>query len=158
MASSNQELQFDRSVLGVEVEVGKFEVTVERILAFCQAMGETSPLYTDEEAAKAGPYRGLVAPPAFYSATGINAGPNQSLDPKVKFGNTMFAAGQRSEYFAPARPGDTITATHAVVDVYEKTGRTGRMVFVVRRTTYTNQDGVKLATMESSMVHRNIER
>jgi acyl dehydratase len=149
-----EEIVFDRSVLGVEVEVGKFEVTADHIRAFCEAVGETNPLFTDETAAKAGPYGGIVAPPVFYSAARVGQGP----DPKVQFGNTAFAAGQHCEFFAPIRAGDTITARTGVAEVYEKTGRTGRMVFVVRRTTYTNQRGEKVAVVDHSIVHRNVER
>lgn len=148
------EIDFDRSVLGVEVEVGQFDVSKENILAFCKAIGETNPLYTDEDAAKEGPYGGLVAPPTFYSVGRAGNG----LDPKVKFGNTQFHAGQRSEFYEPIRPGDVITAKAAVKEVYEKTGRTGRMVFVTRRTTYSNQRGEKVAVVEASFVHRDVER
>ena len=38
----------------------------------------------------------------------------------------------------------------------EKTGRTGRMVFVVRRTTYRNQDGQDVAIGDSSIVYRQV--
>lgn len=146
-------LEYDRSVIGVEVEVGKFEVTKEQILAFCRAVGETNPLFTDEEAAKAGPYGGLVAPPTFYAIARVG----QGLDPKVRFGNTGFNAGQHCRFYEPIRPGDIITAKAQVADVYEKTGRTGRMVFIVRRTTYYNQHGRKVAEVDQSTVRRQVE-
>lgn len=146
-------LEFDRSVLGVEVEVGKSEVTREQITAYCKAVGETNPLYLDEEAAAMGPYGGIVAPPTFYTVIRVG----QGLDPRVTFGNTAFNGGQHCEFFEPIRPGDAITASTAVHDVYEKTGRTGRMVFVVRRTTYRNQRGETVAVVDSSIVHRQVE-
>lgn len=151
--SEQAEIQFDRSVLGVEVEVGTFQVSREHVLAFCAAVGETNPLYTNEAAAAAGPYGGLIAPPAFYSASRVGSG----LDPKVVFGNSQIHAAQHCEFYEPVRPGDTITARAAVHDVYEKTGRSGRMVFVVRRTTYTNQRGETVAVTDNSMVYRNVE-
>ncbi len=152
--SQEAEVQYDRSVLGVEVEVGQFEVTKEHILAFCQAIGETNPLYTDEAAAAAGPNRGLIAPPVFYSAARVG----QGLDPKVVYGNSTFNAGQHCEFYEPIRPGDVITAKAAVHEIYEKTGRSGRMLFVVRRATYANQRGETVAVVDSSMVHRNVDR
>ncbi|HWO93269.1 MAG TPA: MaoC family dehydratase N-terminal domain-containing protein, partial [Dehalococcoidia bacterium] len=84
------ELEFDRSVLGKEVEVGRLEVRREHILAFCQAVGETNPLYTDEREAATGPYGGIIAPPVFYACIPVQ----QGLDPKVTFGNTILNAGQ----------------------------------------------------------------
>ena len=56
----------------------------------------------------------------------------------------------------PSRPGDTLSAKTQVKDVYAKTGRSGTMVFVVRRTTYSNQDGDEVAFFDQSLVHRDI--
>lgn len=145
-------LEFDRSVLGVEVDVGTFEVTKEQIVAFAQAVGETNPLFLDEAAAKAGPYGGLIAPPTFYSVFRTGSG----LDPKVTFGTTGFNAGQHCEFFEPIRHGDVISARIQVADVYQKTGRTGSMVFILRRTTFSNQRGQKVAMVEQTYVRRDM--
>jgi acyl dehydratase len=154
LPAQDEELSYDESVVGVEVETGRFEVTKEHILSFCEAIGDTNPLFTDEEAARAGPYGGLIAPPAFYTSIRTGGG----LDPKLRYGNLTLNAGQHWEYHAPIRPGDTITARTKVHDIYEKTGRTGRMVFLVRRTTYTNQRGEVVAVSDASLVHRKVEQ
>jgi len=147
-------IDFDRSVIGVEVEVGTHVADKERMMAYARALGETNPLYLDEEAAKAGPYGVIIAPPLFYNLFGLQAG----LDPKVVFGNTGFDGGQHVEFYEPIRAGDTIAATTQVADVYAKTGRTGTMVFTVRRTTFTNQDGEKTIVMDRINVRRDIQR
>jgi acyl dehydratase len=152
--AGDSELQFDRSVLGAEVEVGQMEVTLDDIRAYCAAIGETNPLYVDEEAAARGPYGGIIAPPTFYTVIRVGQGP----DPRLVFGGISLNAGQHCEFMEPIRPGDVITASTAVHDVYEKTGRSGRMVFVVRRTTYRNQRGEPVAVVDSSIVHRQAER
>ena len=147
-------IDFDRSVIGVEVEVGTNEVDKERIIAYARAIGETNPLYLDEEAAKAGPYGTIIAPPLFYNLFSVQGG----LDPKVKFGNTGFDGGQHVEFFEPIRAGDTISAKTQVADVYAKTGRTWTMVFTVRRTTFTNQKGEKTIVMDRINVRRDIKQ
>lgn len=151
--TSTEEIQFDRSVLGVEYEVGKAEITKEAILAFAAAVGETNPLYTDEAFAKAQGYRGLVAPPTFYAVIRTSALP----DPKVQFGTTQFNAGQHCEFGDVICAGDTITVKAVVSDVYAKTGRTGTMVFTVRRHYYENQFGERVATVEQSWVRRSLQ-
>jgi acyl dehydratase len=143
-------VEFDTSILGREFVLGTFQVTEEMIKAFSLAVGETSPQYVDSETAKQGPNAGLIAPPIFYDVFRAD----QIPDPKVKFGKVTFNAGQRCEFYAPIRPGDTITMKARVTDVYEKTGRTGKMVFIVRETTYENQQGEKLAMVEQSQVRR----
>ncbi len=144
-------LVYDRSVVGREVHVGRLEVTPESVQAFCEALDERNPLYTDEEFAREhGPYGGLVAPPGILQTAQLGQPP----DPKVEFGNNTFMAGSRQEYFLPIRPGDVIDAYAQIKEVYEKTGRSGRMAFVVRRTRYMNQHGEDVAATETSMVFR----
>ncbi len=154
LPAQDSELTFDASVVGVEVETGRFDVTKDHILSFCEAIGDTNPLFVDEEAAKSGPYGGIIAPPAFY--TSIRTG--QGLDPKLRYGNLTLNAGQHWEFLAPVRPGDTITASTKVHEIFEKTGRTGRMVFLVRRTTYRNQESDTVAIADASMVYRKVDR
>ena len=150
---------YDRSVLGVEVETGSITVTPKLIADYCAAVNETNPLYTDEEAAKAGPYGGITAPPAMLASVsfGRGGGPGGGgLDPKVRFGNTVMFAGSELETFAPIHVGDTITARVQVKDVFPKTGRSGTMLFVVHRTVYVNQDGVQVVASERSTVYREV--
>jgi len=143
-------IEFDQSILGKEFVLGTFQVTEDMMRAFAQAVGETCPQYVDSEAARNTASGGLVAPPIFYDVFRAD----QLPDPKVKFGKVGFNAGQRCEFHAPIRPGDTITMKTRITDVYEKTGRTGKMVFVVRETTYENQLSEKVAVVEQSQVRR----
>ena len=147
-------LDYDRSVVGGEVEVGYHEVTKEKIIEYADALGETNPLYLDEEFAKGTPYGGIIAPPLFYNMFSLASG----LDPKVNFGTTGFDAGQHAEFFEPVRPGDTIYATSQISSVYAKTGRTGTMVFTVRRTNYRNQNGELTTVVERRNVRRDIRK
>lgn len=153
LPAQDSELSYDASVVGVEVEAGRFEVKKEHILDFCAAIGDANPLFTDEKAAGAGPYGGIIAPPAFY--TSMRTG--QGLDPRVVYGNMTMNAGQHWEFVAPVRPGDVITASTKVHEIFEKTGRSGRMVFLVRRTTYRNQRAETVAVADASMVYRKTE-
>lgn len=146
------DLDYDRDVIGKEVEVGSLTVTREMIANYARAVGETNPLYTDDEAAKGGPYEGVVAPTGMLQTMQTGRG----LDPQVKFGNTTFHAGQKMTFYEPVRPGDTITAWAKVKDVYSKTGRSGTMVFVVNELAYRNQHGHTVSTMEHSFVHRQV--
>jgi acyl dehydratase len=146
------EVEYDHSVVGVEQQIGSAEITREQIAAYCDSVGETNPLYTDEAAAAAGPYGGIIAPTGLLNALIQGRGP----DAKVHYGNTSFMAGTRLEAYAPVRPGDTITAFASVKEVYEKTGRSGRMVFVVNRTRFANQRGEDVAAHETSLVHRQV--
>lgn len=59
----------DLKLMGATFEAGApYLVTAERIASFCAAVGEHNPLYVDPEAAKAGPYGEIIAPPAFVAS------------------------------------------------------------------------------------------
>ncbi len=148
---TTQELEYDRSLLGVEHDAGTFEVSAEKIKAYCHAIGETNPVYTDEKAAKAAGHPSVAAPPAM---CGLFVRGFGRPDIKIKFGRTSFHAGEVIENLAPVHAGDTLKATTSLKEVYAKTGRSGTMVFVVWETKFTNQKGQKVADVQESFVRR----
>jgi 3-hydroxybutyryl-CoA dehydratase len=129
-----------------------FEVTAEKIATFCAAVGEDNPLFIDPVAAQAGPYGGLVAPPAF-AASFRRAEPNSDQEALFPRGGLM--AGIDMEFAAPIRPDDSISTATEVKDTYEKTGRSGTMTFTVIRSTLTNQNGEVVAYIDYRMMNRH---
>ena len=76
-------LEFDSTIIDVPVQVGTFDVTRAAIDHYCRVTGETNPLYTDDEAAKAGPNGGIVAPPSFLLRPRLGAGHDpEGADPR----------------------------------------------------------------------------
>ncbi len=57
----------DKSYIGHVFPAFTAEVERGRLRFFAKAIGESNPIYTDEEAAKAAGYRALPAPPTFTS-------------------------------------------------------------------------------------------
>ena len=126
-------------------------VTAERIANFCLAVGETNPLYLDPAAAATGPHRGIIAPPSFVAAFRYADDVFESL-PAFARGGLM--AGIDLELGAPIRAGDSIHVSSVLKETYEKTGRTGTMVFAVVRSTLTNQKGEVVAYVDHRMMNR----
>ena len=52
------------------------------------------------------------------------------------------------------RVGDVLTAVSTVHDIYEKTGRSGSMYFIVLRTVVTNQRHEQVAIIDQKMMFR----
>lgn len=151
MTTEQSELfTFDRSAVGVEVDAGEMLVTREAIAKYCAALEETNPLWTDDAWAAAGPYAGIIAPPAFVTTLPARSG----LNPKVKFGNSTFLGGRKIQCFEPVRPGDTIRIREEIQEPFAKTGRSGTMVFAIRRLTYRNQHDRTVAVSETSSLYR----
>ena len=65
-----------------------------------------------------------------------------------------FDAGKAVEVGAPIHDGDRLVARSYIHDIFEKTGRSGGMLFIVHRMAFTNQDDVKVATVDWRMVVR----
>jgi acyl dehydratase len=135
------------SVVGKEFDAGTFSVTREAIARYASAVGETNPLFYDEEAAGKTRYGGIIAPPTFYNSFPIVIG----FGLEISYGLSYYA-GQKCQLSQPMRPGDTISARGKIADVFEKTGRSGRMLFIVREVSYWNQRGEKVAVVETSSV------
>jgi acyl dehydratase len=150
--TTDEGIKYDRSLLGVEHHIGPFEVTRELILEFSQATGEVNLLYTDEARATESDYGGLIAPPTFCNIL-VNGMTRPNI--KLEFGDIGFFGGQSIECLAPVRPGDILEAVTALREVYAKTGRSGKMVFAVWETSFTNQRGDAVALVRESYVRRH---
>ena len=143
------DIGFDRSLLGVEHSVGTFHVSRQMIVGFARATGETGPGFGEDNPAEDSD---IVAPPTFCN---VFLSDVTRPDIKLEFGDTGFFAGQAIECISPVRPGDTLRATAKLLDVYAKTGRSGKMVFVAWETTFTNQANETVALVRDTHVRRN---
>ncbi|MBF8267473.1 MAG: dehydratase [Dehalococcoidia bacterium] len=149
--TSETQVEFDRAVLGKTLEIGPFPVTREHILAFTRAVGETNPLYTDDEAAREAGHDSIIAPPTFVNVFIIGS---KRPDPKIQHGTLSFLASQALECCLSVKPGDTLRLFTSLEDVYAKTGRAGTMVFAVWKTEVVNQKAEVVAVARESFVRR----
>lgn len=137
-----------RSLIGKESAHPRREVEKGAIKRFVDALGDTNPLFTDEEAARKGRYGGIVAPPTFLLTFGRVRRP--TTDPGVGRGSVN--AGNEIEFLRPVRPGDVISMTSKLVDVQEKAGRLGPMFVKVTEHTYMNQKGEKVGVARQTQI------
>jgi 3-hydroxybutyryl-CoA dehydratase len=139
-------------IVGRTFEGGEpFVVTAERIAGYCAAMGEDNPLYVDPAAAKAGPYGAIIAPPGFVASFRYADNVFSQIAP---FGRGGLMGGIDIELEAPIRAGDSIRVSSSLKEIYEKTGRTGSMIFAVVRSTLTNQKHEVVARVDHRMMNR----
>ena len=148
---SQDSLQYNREAVGKDFHKATHTITREMVLGFSRAIGETNPLFVDEEAAARGPYGDIIAPPSFV-ASFVRADEPPDLD--LQFEGTIYMAGQWVEPLLPVRPGDVLTCTARVTDVYRKTGRSGDMAFIVVEHSFRNQAGDLVARSGRSHVRR----
>jgi len=135
-----------------------YEVEKGAIARFAEAVGDPNPIYWDEEYAKNSRHGSIIAPPGFFGwpvrrpqadAAQMMRGPDMA---KAGYGR-LLDGGMEYEFISPIRAGDTLTVTSAITDIYEREGRTGKMAFVIRETTYTNQNGDVVAKTRGTAIH-----
>lgn len=145
-------LEYDTSWIGKEFDRYSYAVTAEEIVEFAQSVGETNPLYTDPDYALATPYGSLIAPPTFCVVFRSRA---HLPDLKLSYGKRGFDGGKECHLLRPIRAGDTITGVDRIAEVYEKTGRSGSMIFIIRESELTNQNGETVAIVRQSLIRRD---
>ncbi len=137
------------------VQLGPVTVTAEDIQSFAQALGDLNPLYFDAEAARAGGYPNVIAPPMFCMRM---RGGGMLPEVPLPSGLVSLHAGQELEFHAEIVAGQTYTITARVADVYEKTGRSGPMHIIVRESTITDMDGRTIVTIRERQIVRSPEK
>jgi len=126
------------AAVGKEYPATSYEVGLEKIREYANAVGQAEPVHHDRDAARAAGFRDVVAPPMFvvvYSAPAL--GP-AILDPEVGINlAAMVHGGQEFVWGEPVCAGDEITTRASVREIYERDGRG----FYVFESVSTNQDG-----------------
>ncbi len=139
-----------RKVFGKEFVRREQSVTRELLLEYADLMGVTHPIYRDPEAARAQGYRDIIAMPTFLIAEA-----SLPLVPsEIPFTGGGLNAGYDCDLYGVIYPGDTLTYSTCIADLYDKTGRSGTMRFVVRETTVTNQHGEAIARIRNPFILR----
>ena len=137
-----------RTAIGVESRPVNFDVEKGAIIKFAEAIGDTNPLFTDEETARKSRYGGLIAPPTF-----LRSMRSEAMETPV---NSPYAAnldgGSQWEYLEPVRVGDKISVTVKIADIFEREGRLGNMLFIIGETRYTNQFGNLVALQHTTNI------
>jgi acyl dehydratase len=127
-----------KDALGKQWPPVTYQVGREKIREYANAIGATNPVHHDREAALAGGYSDVVAPPMFcvvYAAPAV--GP-AILDPEVGINfATMVHGGQEFVWGEPVCSGDEITTTATCADIYQKND----MGFYVFESQSVNEDG-----------------
>jgi acyl dehydratase len=152
-------------LIGKNVGVRIFEVEKGAIRRFADAVGDPNPLFRDEEHARKSPYGSIIAPPGFFGwpikhpmgAPLVVDFPDEVMQPLMKSGYmaaTTLDGGMEYDFLLPVRVGDTLTSSTIVKDIRERSGKTGKMAFIILETSYLNQNGVLVAKARATTILR----
>ena len=128
-----------RRLLGVDLRNQRSTqtITLDAIRDYCNYNGSTNPLFLDEDYARKTRWGGIIAPPSIVGS--------RIIAPGMRAIQWIYA-GTDWEFFAPIRPGDTLTSRGRLIAAEEKHGRTvPRMVLQTGESRVWNQNGELVA-------------
>ena len=141
--------------------VGRDPVNEPMIRQWCDAMGETLPLYLDPEAAKQTLHGELKAPPTMLQAWvmegwAMHEGYDEPRNEQQRLHQFLVANGYtgvlgtntEENYTRYLKLGERVSALTVIEDISpEKATAVGLGYFITTRTAFTNQDGEELGSM-----------
>ena len=167
-----------KALIGLEGEPQISWEPVERseVRRFAQAVMDDDPIFWNDTHVKNTRYGAVVAPPlfplfAYRSSPGFpdplaTAATDPDFDgfmglltsglPPVSLPMLprLLNGGNEVEFYQLPKLGDRITARAKYLDIYEKTGRSGTMVFIVVETRYTNHHDELLMISRLTLIRR----
>ncbi|WP_106498367.1 MaoC family dehydratase N-terminal domain-containing protein [Lentibacillus sp. Marseille-P4043] len=145
-------MELDKSVIGLTGEKYIFEVEKGHVRKFAEAIGDTNPLYTDEDYASQTPYGEPIAPPTFPMAVGSEgAGFPLELDTR-----RMLHGEQEFIYYQSIHPGDRLHCQMKVADLYEREGKSGSMQFLILDTEMKDDAGELVVISRTNIIYRKL--
>lgn len=144
----------DRKWVGHVLPASVLPIERTRLQFFARAIGETDPVYTDADAARAAGHADLPAPPTFLFAAELDSGLTFRLLDQLQIPIAKLLHGeQRFVYHREACVGDTVTVCSTITDIYDKKG--GALEFVVKTSRATNQHDELVAELSTVLVCRH---
>lgn len=150
---------FDRTMKGRALPPVAISVDRSQIRFFAQVLGETDPVHSDLEAARAKGHPDLVAPPSFFMP--IEAMADQE---RARLGQPslvkllrcdfrrLLHGDEKYTYHGLIFAGDELTFSSRVIDFYEKKG--GLMEFVTIESEISHDARGVLVTATRTLLHR----
>ena len=136
-----------RSFIGLESDPVTYAVEKHSIEHFARAIGESNPIYFDEQFAKDN-VGGIIAPPTFIRLFRPKRLEKQFPD---SFSN-LVDGGSSYTFYEKIFVGDKITVVSKLKDLFIKSGSFGDMMFKISLTSYTNQKNILVAEQEITTI------
>ena len=141
-------------------ERNRFPISTEMAYDVADSIEDYNPLYIDPDYAANSRFGELlcpplaawkdIAPPIGY----FGAGQEWHFEVPLPFNSYGLNGGSDWQFLAPAYVGSWVTRQFRILDIFEKEGRSGPLVFIVRQETQTDQHGTVLSRAKRVSIHR----
>lgn len=128
---------------------------------FATAVGDHNPIYTDDVAARAAGYDGVVAPPTLVCETNqvVNNPRDEDGFPGHEWGielpgTRLVRGGNDYTFHQPVSPDDVLTVVWEITDLTERTTGSGQAMLIVTSVgRFTNQRDELLVENEETLIY-----
>jgi acyl dehydratase len=128
-----------------------YEVGVEKIREFADAIGDPNPVYRHRDAARALGYPDVIGPPTFPVVVTFWAGRAVIADPELGIDYSRVVHGeQRFTYSRPVHAGDALTAIVTIDSIRSAGGHD----MLTSRSEVSTVEGEHVVTVVSTLVVR----
>lgn len=136
-----------RSLIGSRSVPVRNRIDPTSVREFAQAIGDPNPLFTDEEAGAGSRWGTRIAPPTFPRTLDFGRIPGLDLPSQG-----LIHGSQAYSFQRPLAVGEEIHCHGVLVDVMEKSGKEGRLLFVVLERSGVDAGGETVFTGEEVLV------
>lgn len=144
----------DRQHIGATFEPFAVDVERSRLRFFAKATGQTDPVYTDLEAARAAGHPDLPVPPTFLFCLEMESPNPAAIRERLGLDIGRILHGEQGfRFHRMVHAGERLNFRQRIDDIYEKKG--GALEFIVRMTEVTDAAGLPVAHLRAVTVYRN---
>jgi acyl dehydratase len=126
------------------------EIERGAVRRFAESLGETNPIYFDENAARAAGFRDIVAPLLFPLALRSARTLTQVASPN----RTVLLSEEQVEQFEPLCAGDQVAVSSRVIETSSRPGNAGPIEFIQLEDEGRNLEGKLLFRVRRSLIVR----
>jgi acyl dehydratase len=144
-------MPLNQSLVGKVYPPIRYEVGREKLREFAVAVGETDPVYHDEQAARAAGHPDIPAVPTFPVVLSFRAGAMVNGDPELGLDYSRVVHGEQAfSYQRPLRAGDRLLAAGRVAAIETK----GRHELLTIATDITSEAGEPVCQATTLLISR----
>ena len=146
-----------RKLIGTSFDPIVFKVEEGAIQRYAIAIGDPDPAFNDVCYAKKSKYGRLICPPGFFGWPVVSDAydPLQIPVMLITAGAPMnvLDGGAEYEFFEPIGAGDILTSNVKIIDITEKSAKSGPMLITTLEATLINQDGIVVTKARLSTIN-----
>jgi acyl dehydratase len=147
-------MPMNAALVGKSYPPMRYEVGREKLREFATAVGESDPLYHDEEIAKAAGHPDLPAVPTFPVVVASRASRAMHDDAELGLDYSRVVHGEQEFiYERPVYAGDRLVATPRI----DRIAPLGRHEMLVIETAIDTEDGTRVCTTRATLVVRGAD-